>query len=152
MEIYYQNSEVFVQYFFILITQLNGKLGNINVYVGSDGKLHFKNSAGADSALPFNTSVQVLALNHANQNKDLTIYTSDRRIDGLTLIASDTGTNCILKINGVTQIRKHTQALNTGDNFGYMTYDSVLNPGDVVSVRTSAGGGFDVLLLDRILQ
>ena len=70
----------------------------------------------------------------------------------MTLIASDTGTNCILKINGVTQTRKHTQALNTGDNFGYMTYDSALNPGDVVSVRTSAGGGFDVLLLDRILQ
>lgn len=100
--------------------------------------------------LPFNTSVQVLALKHANQNKELTIYTSDRRIDGLTLIASDTGTNCVLKINGSIQTRKNTQSVNTG--FGYMTYDSILNSGDVVSVHTSAGGGFDVLLLDHILQ
>lgn len=27
----------------------------MNVYVGGDGKLHFVNSGGADSALPFNT-------------------------------------------------------------------------------------------------
>ena len=97
-------------------------------------------------------SAKVLALSHSNQSKDTTIYTSDRNISGLTLIASDTGTNCVLKVNGVMQTRKHTQALNTGDNFGYMTYDSTLSPGDVVSVYTSAGGGFDVILLDRILQ
>ena len=97
-------------------------------------------------------SAKVLALSHSNQSKDTTIYTSDRNISGLTLIASDTGTNCVLKVNGVTQTRKHTQALNTGDNFGYITYDSTINPGDVVSVYTSAGGGFDVILLDRILQ
>ena len=39
----------------------------INVYVGSDGKIHFKNSAGADSALPFNrgeiTTASVVASN-----------------------------------------------------------------------------------------
>lgn len=97
-------------------------------------------------------SAKVLALSHSNQSKDTTIYTSDRNISGLTLIASDTGTNCVLKVNGVTQTRKHTQALNTGDNFGYITYDSTIRPGDVVSVYTSAGGGWDVLLLDRILQ
>ena len=97
-------------------------------------------------------SAKVLALSHSNQSKDTTIYTSDRKISGFTLIASDTGANGVLKINGVTQTRKHTQALNTGGNFGYMTYDSTINPGDVVSVYTSAGGGFDVLLLDRILQ
>lgn len=96
-------------------------------------------------------TAKVLALSHSNQSKDTTIYTSDRNISGLTLIASDTGTNCVLKINGVTQTRKHTQALSTGDNFGYITYDSTLSPGDVVSVYTSAGGGFDVILLDRIL-
>ena len=97
-------------------------------------------------------SAKVLALSHSNQSKDTTIYTSDRKISGFTLIASDTGANCVLKINGVTQTRKHTQALNTGDNFGCITYDSTINPGDVVSVYTSAGGGFDVILLDRILQ
>lgn len=36
------------------IDALNRDLGRVNVYVGSDGKLHFVNSGGADSVLPFN--------------------------------------------------------------------------------------------------
>lgn len=36
------------------INELNRDLGRVNVYVGSDGKLHFVNSGGADSVLPFN--------------------------------------------------------------------------------------------------
>lgn len=35
------------------ITTLNSNIGNISVYVGDDGKIHFKNSAGADTALNF---------------------------------------------------------------------------------------------------
>lgn len=35
-------------------SEMNIKLGNISTYVGSDGKLHFKNSAGADTVLNFN--------------------------------------------------------------------------------------------------
>ena len=33
---------------------LSRDLGRVNVYVGGDGKLHFVNSGGADSVLPFN--------------------------------------------------------------------------------------------------
>lgn len=36
------------------VNELNRDLGRVNVYVGSDGKLHFVNSGGADSVLPFN--------------------------------------------------------------------------------------------------
>ena len=36
------------------VDTLNRDLGRVNVYVGSDGKLHFVNSGGADSVLPFN--------------------------------------------------------------------------------------------------
>lgn len=36
------------------IDGLSRDLGRVNVYVGSDGKLHFVNSGGADSVLPFN--------------------------------------------------------------------------------------------------
>lgn len=35
------------------IATLNSNIGKINVYVGGDGKIHFANSAGADSALNF---------------------------------------------------------------------------------------------------
>ena len=33
--------------------QINSDLAKVKVYVGSDGKLHFVNSGGADSVLPF---------------------------------------------------------------------------------------------------
>lgn len=36
------------------IRVLSRDLGRVNVYVGGDGKLHFVNSGGADSVLPFN--------------------------------------------------------------------------------------------------
>ena len=36
------------------IDGLSRDLGRVNVYVGGDGKLHFVNSGGADSVLPFN--------------------------------------------------------------------------------------------------
>lgn len=35
------------------VNTLNSNIGNISVYVGDDGKIHFKNSAGADTALNF---------------------------------------------------------------------------------------------------
>lgn len=37
-----------------MVYELNKNIQNVNVYVGDDGKLHFVDSAGADSALPFN--------------------------------------------------------------------------------------------------
>ena len=46
-------SKLFGKYFPAL-TQQNRDLGRVNVYVGGDGKLHFVNSGGADSVLPFN--------------------------------------------------------------------------------------------------
>ena len=36
--------------------QINSDLAKVKVYVGSDGKLHFVNSGGADSVLPFSKS------------------------------------------------------------------------------------------------
>lgn len=35
------------------VNTLNSNIGNISVYVGDDGKIHFKNGAGADTALNF---------------------------------------------------------------------------------------------------
>lgn len=37
------------------LDELNSNLGNIRTYVGEDGKLHFTDSTGADSVLPFNS-------------------------------------------------------------------------------------------------
>ena len=37
------------------VDTLSRDLGRVNVYVGGDGKLHFVNSGGADSVIPFST-------------------------------------------------------------------------------------------------
>ena len=50
------------------VSELNGNLDNINVYVGEDSKLHFVNKAGADTALNF-SSVKDVSLN-------MSIYTA----------------------------------------------------------------------------
>lgn len=43
--------------------QLNDNIRKVNVYVGDDGKLHFVDSMGADSELPFNGSRDLNILN-----------------------------------------------------------------------------------------
>ena len=41
---------------------LNKSLGKVNVYVGTDGKLHFVNASGADSVLNFSSGSKKLTL------------------------------------------------------------------------------------------
>lgn len=41
------------------VSSLSSDLGKVNTYVGSDGKLHFTNSAGADTVLPFKSASDV---------------------------------------------------------------------------------------------
>lgn len=53
-------------------TTVANQLSNINVYVGSDKKLHFVDHAGADSVLPFNAAKGLVVLttvnNYVNQS------------------------------------------------------------------------------------
>ena len=45
------------------VNEINSNLSNINVYVGKDdGKLHFVDSEGADSVLPFSTGISEIYL------------------------------------------------------------------------------------------
>lgn len=50
-------------------------LDNINVYVGEDGKIHFTDRTGADSALPFKPSISLAyhANEEVNQSKDKSV-------------------------------------------------------------------------------
>lgn len=54
------------------LTATDGKIEKIRVYVGSDKKIHFVNSAGADSALPFSSEIPLsIRVNHyvTSENK-----------------------------------------------------------------------------------
>lgn len=43
------------------VEELNNNLSNINVYVGEDEKLHFVDSAGADTVIPFSSGFSKLS-------------------------------------------------------------------------------------------
>ena len=122
------------------------------MYVGGDGELHFVNSGGADSVLPFRMETQVLAMFHASSS-GITRYTADRRIVGLTMVVEDARESyTVLKVNGINQPEKDIVTISSSIAFGYQTYDIILNPGDEVAVTNSGGGGGDVVLLSGIVQ
>ena len=52
------------------VEELNNNLTNINVYVGEDEKLHFIDSTGADSVLPFS---DIFEQNNVSVNKNTTV-------------------------------------------------------------------------------
>lgn len=52
------------------ITELNQKTDNINVYVGEDKKLHFVDSAGADTVLPFKASDYIYLIKDGKAQSD----------------------------------------------------------------------------------
>lgn len=67
-------------------------MDNINVYVGSDGKIHFVDKDGADTALPFNNNVsfETLLSRYKDGNDSATITTAKKY---LYLIAFCTASN-----------------------------------------------------------
>ena len=62
------------------ITELDSSLNGINVYVGDDEKIHFVDSEGADTALPF-SSRSTLDLLWTNPNPDNTFPAQTLSVD-----------------------------------------------------------------------
>lgn len=72
------------------LTATTGKVEQIRVYVGSDKKIHFVNSAGADTVLPFNSEIPLtIQVNHYRNNN---LYHTDLYINGAK-IKSDSSDN-----------------------------------------------------------
>lgn len=68
------------------IQNTNTKISKIKTYVGSDGKLHFVDSAGADSVLPFKSNN--LVTGKATSNNYKVNFGKDKQIQGFVIMAS----------------------------------------------------------------
>ena len=55
------------------IDELNSNIANVNIYVGEDSKLHFVDSEGADSVLPFSKTPSETAFSIGNIASNYTI-------------------------------------------------------------------------------
>ena len=51
------------------VSEISQSLTNINTYVGEDGKLHFVNSTGADTVIPFNSGYKEVAIVFADYQR-----------------------------------------------------------------------------------
>ncbi len=77
------------------INELNRDLTRVNVYVGGDGKLHFVNSGGADSVLPFSPDASAKIDKFISDSKYIDFFDSKTQnvsvVDGAQYLICDIG-------------------------------------------------------------
>lgn len=76
------------------LREVSVNLNKVRVYVGSDGKIHFVNSAGADSALPFKRDFQVTVTTSSKlyQANNLSLIWGTATTVGIYTYKNGTGT------------------------------------------------------------
>ena len=120
--------------------QLNSELDRVNVYVGSDGKLHFVNSGGADTALPFRGSgaAYIACVSSGGSYPNNTEYVIDK--DTTVKILT---TNDYMHVY-LNNEEIHLTEIGTKDVTGHIGswYAEIsATKGDIVKISTSTGGG-----------
>lgn len=116
------------------LTTTNTNMKKIKTYVGSDGKIHFVDSTGADSVLPFKSAPTLVGTYSGNQ----TINVSS------VIGANDTVNNFIIELvsapSGQTEKRG-----NLNDTYGYIqgfTVSKYLSGTNLIINGCSQGYGF----------
>lgn len=122
------------------IDQLSSELDRVNVYVGSDGKLHFVNSGGADTALPFRGSgtAYIACVSSGGSYPNNTEYVIDK--DTTVKILT---TNDYMHVY-LNNEEIHLTEIGTKDVTGHIGswYAEIsATKGDIVKISTSTGGG-----------
>ena len=103
--------------------QLSSEIKTVNVYVGSDGKLHFVNSGGADSVLPF------------SQKATITFKTE--------LHSTGWGITRISKPDGYSSVDAYLSR-GSGSVYGYTSSDTDSPYGANLGALTTSKQTFDV--------
>lgn len=83
-------------FFFLDINnEENRDLSMVRTYVGNDGKLHFVNSAGADTVLPFNIDVSSKIIELIGSSKYIDFFVSESQnigvVNGAQYLVCDIG-------------------------------------------------------------
>lgn len=84
------------------VAALNESLGQVRIYVGEDGKLHFVDASGADSVLPFNNSEPIVIdeLYHHLYSGHCYISVTNKTTLTVSSITFDTNSNASWNIKG----------------------------------------------------
>lgn len=120
--------------------QLSSETDRIRVYVGSDGKLHFVNKAGADSVLPFRGGgiAYIACVSSGGSYPNNTEYVIDKDTTVKILTTNDY-MHVFLNNEEV-----HLTEIGTKDVTGHIGswYAEIsATKGDIVKISTSTGGG-----------
>lgn len=127
-------------YYILGSIRLCSELDRVNVYVGSDGKLHFVNSGGADTALPFRGSgtAYIACVSSGGSYPNNTEYVIDK--DTTVKILT---TNDYMHVY-LNNEEIHLTEIGTKDVTGHIGswYAEIsATKGDIVKISTSTGGG-----------
>ncbi len=114
---------------------IDDKGKQVSVYVGSDGKLHFRNWAGADSVIPFSKKITSHVIVFGNS------ITATEQFWSVFFIAL--GSIADAKINNVS-IKGSCYKLE-GNKLNMWIYEETIKIGDVVSFTESANYQYIIL-------
>lgn len=131
---------------------LNDKINKVNVYVGEDGKLHFVDSAGADSVLPFsslkgitsgsaNTYKYWYGTNSSSGNPYLKVEEEmDFNGSGILFVVPSTNTNVTMtvKLNDIEIQKEEASVAENYATFGNLFILEEIKEGDTLFVETNS--------------
>lgn len=120
--------------------QLSSEIKTVNVYVGSDGKLHFVNSGGADSALPFRGGgiAYIACVSSGGSYPNNTEYVIDKDTTVKILTTNDY-MHVYLNNKEISLTEIGTKDV-TG-HIGSWYAEISAAKGDIIKISTSTGGG-----------
>lgn len=120
--------------------RLSSEIKTVNVYVGSDGKLHFVNSGGADSALPFRGGgiAYIACVSSGGSYPNNTEYVIDKDTTVKILTTNDY-MHVYLNNKEISLTEIGTKDV-TG-HIGSWYAEISAAKGDIIKISTSTGGG-----------
>lgn len=124
----------------LLSSRLISEIKTVNVYVGSDGKLHFVNSGGADSALPFRGGgiAYIACVSSGGSYPNNTEYVIDKDTTVKILTTNDY-MHVYLNNKEISLTEIGTKDV-TG-HIGSWYAEISAAKGDIIKISTSTGGG-----------
>lgn len=129
------------------VNTLNSNIGNIKIYVGEDGKIHFTNKDGADSVLPFSSAPETLILKKETTTSDSSISITIMAVPGLYILVGCNGsrggsteTFGSFSCEGATRVTYRTMNPNENKDMIQVFYIMITETRELTFTKSGSNG------------